>query len=221
VSVGRTIPVTRTIVAQSPIQFDYVPMHKPSRTLQELEFSLFDGAPKQDANRGTPGPSASSLRSLDDSTGGKRFTVTAFPAPNYRHRTRIRKSPLYGPWPRDRVPFQANKTFVVSALKNTVPWDMRMEGLCDWETRSRDERDDMYALLRNHDSQSDGMRARVHARDRVEMRKRRELESGRLLRMGPSKGTAKVKLPIKGRRTRAVGTRAVMLKKHNVWNSSG
>ena len=68
------------------------------------------------------------------SDAGKIFTVEIFPAPDYKHRTRIGLSPLHGPWPDERNPFCDKRSFAQFALKAAIPANLASRGMVDWET---------------------------------------------------------------------------------------
>ena len=109
------------------------------------------------------------------SVGGKTFVIQVFPAPDYRHASRIRESPLYGPWPREHALFGAQKTFAKSALSRVVPPSLATPGLVDWERGGQLDKE----------PQDAGLSSRVdHIKNRQLQKKIREKERERRASMG-------------------------------------
>ncbi|KAL2017986.1 hypothetical protein VTK56DRAFT_1366 [Thermocarpiscus australiensis] len=97
------------IIAGSPLQFDYVT-----------------------TSRHTSAAAAGSLAEPETST--KTFTVSIFEEPEYKHRTHIRASPLYGRWALPQEHPFLETSLARAALRRFVPRDMSWAGLVDWET---------------------------------------------------------------------------------------
>jgi len=68
----------------------------------------------------------------------KSFVMHAFLSGDYYHRTAIRLSPKYGPWPEKR---NSNATFVNYALEEAIPAVLGLKGLRDWSTGGQDIED--------------------------------------------------------------------------------
>ncbi|KXX81813.1 hypothetical protein MMYC01_202987 [Madurella mycetomatis] len=117
VSVAASHSSAVGIIARSPLQFDYRPEH--------------DHAPASSVKK----PSAN-----------KTFTVTIFREPDYKHKTHIKESPVYGRWPQEESLFHET-SFARGALRLAVPRDMAWEGLSDWETGGQLEGPETHASL--------------------------------------------------------------------------
>lgn len=79
-------------------------------------------------------PSATPSKKLEKPT---TFTIAAFPGGKHPHSEAIKSSPLYGPWPDERGPFDdlgAGSTIAERALRMSIPPSMASRGLADWET---------------------------------------------------------------------------------------
>lgn len=99
------------LVAQSPLQFDYVP-----------ERGHQAGAPASTA----PNPT----------TSNKTFILSIQEQPNHMHKTRIRESLLYGRWP-EQAKLLSQTSLAMAALRWSVPRDLAHAGLVDWESHGQ------------------------------------------------------------------------------------
>ncbi|KAM7209183.1 hypothetical protein V8F20_000521 [Naviculisporaceae sp. PSN 640] len=123
------------IKKQSPIQFDYQD-ENTSEVLPDPRVAL-------------PFQSQRPPSATDPALNNRQttFTVEAFPAHDYPHKTAIQRNPLYGPWPS-----QGDRSMVTSALRQVVPRGMAARGLADWDTGAQMEQDPdaRIAWLRSH-----------------------------------------------------------------------
>lgn len=103
------------LVANSPFQFDF-------------DRQSAANLPPQPDVTDTPG----------DATTTKTFMVHAFSGEKHPHFRDIESSPLYGPWPDERSPFEEfsylQDGLVGAALKHAIPQDMAATALRDWQT---------------------------------------------------------------------------------------
>jgi hypothetical protein len=106
------------LVANSPLQFDYVP--EPTTADQES------------TTGGVPRDIHSLHKAMDRSDSRQSFMLSVFPS-DTEHRYQIQKSPLYGPWPENRQCGPV-KSFATEALRQLLPNDMAAKGLRDWDT---------------------------------------------------------------------------------------
>jgi hypothetical protein len=67
---------------------------------------------------------------VQGSVDRKEFVVHVFPSPTYPHSANIKKSPLYGQWP--KAP--GKETFMSETLKRALPDNVAADGLSDWES---------------------------------------------------------------------------------------
>jgi hypothetical protein len=80
----------------------------------------------------TPLPSNTEQAAISDPTHvsnepRKEFTLHIFPSRDFSHWETIKKSPLYGPWPK-----QLPNTVMKETLRASVPNGVAKEGLIDW-----------------------------------------------------------------------------------------
>ena len=67
-----------------------------------------------------------------------------FPGSEYPHGSRVRESPLYGPWPgAGNSSVLGKSSFVMQALKEVIPKSMASEGLRDWESAGQRDADEL------------------------------------------------------------------------------
>jgi hypothetical protein len=74
--------------------------------------------------------------SAEPTSSNKTFTVGIWEKPDYGHNTRIRESPIYGPWSEYENLFQQT-SIATAALRRAVPQSMAWRGLVDWESRAQ------------------------------------------------------------------------------------
>ncbi|KAK1754824.1 hypothetical protein QBC47DRAFT_403231 [Echria macrotheca] len=116
VSITRQADVASKLVAKSPLQFDVD---------SEPAVRLPSSRPSPNDNQ----PSA---------TVKKTFTVHVFSGEKFPHFRLIEESPLFGPWPDERSPFDKtafqHDGLIATTLRTAVPKDMAAIALRDWET---------------------------------------------------------------------------------------
>lgn len=134
ISVSGSITTFWKIRKQSPIQFDYQDENTSEAKPDPRVALPFKTAPS------ATDPTA---------TNRQTFTIEAFPAHDYPHKTAIQRNPLYGPWPP-----QGDRSLVTSALLQVVPKGMASRGLADWDTGAQMEEDPdaRIAWLRSHNN---------------------------------------------------------------------
>lgn len=107
--------MAQQLVANSPLQFDFD--RQPAANLPAS--ARASSVPRKDPTK-------------------KTFTVHAFSGEKHTHFRDIEMSPLYGPWPDERSPFDQTSFLhdglAGSALRHAIPQDMAATGLRDWET---------------------------------------------------------------------------------------
>ncbi|KAK3684896.1 hypothetical protein B0T22DRAFT_464421 [Podospora appendiculata] len=116
ISVATNRATADTIIARSPLEFEYVNESAHAAGSHD-DKSLADAG----AEAGTAGEPK------------RTFVVEVFPAGNYGHKSTVKRSPLHGPWPGDNGPL-GGESFATAALRAVVPADMAARGLRDWET---------------------------------------------------------------------------------------
>lgn len=131
ISVAATSETARKLIYSSPMDVQFV--DEPFDGLSQGT-SLFSSSQPGVAPQINPIVNPNITSSIDNKYGNKatHFTVHVFPNEGYRHKTVIRYSPLYGPWPKEDA---AKETFVYAALDKVVPKNiMAREAFCDWRT---------------------------------------------------------------------------------------
>ncbi|KAK0719664.1 hypothetical protein B0H67DRAFT_642996 [Lasiosphaeris hirsuta] len=120
VSVAGSWDIAQHIIQRSPLQFDHVPIH--SNTSSPPRPKAPENGIAAESNNTSTTPGAGAI---------KTFTITVFPAPNYKHKELITQSPLYGPWPKDDHPLLGD-LFKTASLRLVVPRDSAYTGLSVW-----------------------------------------------------------------------------------------
>lgn len=127
-----------TLVEKSPLEFDYV------------------------AQQPQQGPNVKDQPAAPPKT----FRVRLSQNPEYKHRTHIRESQLYGRWPKNDDNLFAEDSMQKSFLSRVVPQGMAHAGLIDWESCGQ---------LDDQESISTWLNAKA---DYVEARRRRRAAEG-------------------------------------------
>lgn len=169
------------MIVKSPLKYQLIepkpesPLHSllsnslPGPVVTEVPFST-----AADTSPSTEQEAAPSDTTHDQPR--KEFTLHIFPSPEYSHWEAIKKSPLYGPWPK-----QLPNTVMKETLRSSVPNGVAKDGLIDWSidldetraprldaasyawrTKRRDRKNSLPAAtkglfqLRQEDAQTDG-----------------------------------------------------------------
>ncbi|KAL2128119.1 hypothetical protein VTI74DRAFT_9629 [Chaetomium olivicolor] len=139
ISVVESGSVANKLLLNSPLKFDFI------------------------APRSHRDPAVAARSTLEPKT----FHVRVLEKPEYAHRTRIRQSLIYGPWPQPPDTVFTEHSLPRAILRRIVPRDMAWKGLIDWE--SAGQLDEVEGVTTQLGSHADYIEARmVLQRNRVE-----------------------------------------------------
>ncbi|KAK4121026.1 hypothetical protein N657DRAFT_636078 [Parathielavia appendiculata] len=129
ISIVNTPQTARRLIEQSPFVFDYRTQQQSGKTSSSL--SAADNKPLT-TNATNPPNGATSVRT---------FLVKVTEKFDYKHKTRIRSSILYGHWPQHDDIFQADSV-AKAVLRRSVPEGLDLDGLADWESFGQADEDE-------------------------------------------------------------------------------